>query len=715
MGFVSAQTDVSPESGRSSARFFSANKHHTHLENRMHSSPSVGQCACGGGCPRCQNRLPIQTKVAVSQPGDVHEQEADRVAEQVMRMPAPAQRKIDSGSHYVPDNFIDGLGPSEPLSEAARTFMEPRFGHDFGEVRVFTDEKAAESTRDMNALAYTFGRNIVFGAGQYAPETSNGRLLLAHELAHSIQQGAAQPEVPRKIARRGEDERQLETSQAALPTIQLKRVAAPLIQRQGTADPTTVPATPLPTPQTATPPPPAAGAPTAPSSAPAATPTPCEQGINETTAEALTWIHDAVEQLTTYEGQQAAASGTASPDIARIATALNYNFHTSDFQYTRLIRDRLRIMETRVRARTDLTVVCAASGDQECAVTSFRHSTEAYAQPNRVVFCDVGTAGNRPVSTFIHELAHAVVPNLGTLLPIATQADTPSDRAYAHQRVYRYLSVEEALDNAESYASLVNHLHQRQTTPSPQLPTDTLTNCAQPDLVNSALARAENWNLMGYRWLRAAEDLLSTGTGGLAPEDEARLTGQSFGVGRSDIQRLVANLDILLESFNNGANVRCVAAGGRCSTGVLGFARTYAVTTTAVRTGGPAASQFFINLCPAWMIASPEDQIRTIYALFILSRPDWMTNDSSRNVLLQRTDTFHYVDLARTLTAHVMSPPRASTLAEHQLSDMGIRLQELRRQLDQISTQLERIGVRLNTLQSELERMQRELNALQLR
>ncbi len=69
--------------------------------------------------------------------------------------------------------------------------MEPRFGHDFSKVRVHIDEQAAESAQSVNALAYTMGRNIVFSTGQYTPETSTGKRLLAHELTHVVQQQKA--------------------------------------------------------------------------------------------------------------------------------------------------------------------------------------------------------------------------------------------------------------------------------------------------------------------------------------------------------------------------------------------------------------------------------------------------------------------------------------------------------------------------------------------
>jgi hypothetical protein len=81
-------------------------------------------------------------------------------------------------------------GGGQPLDPQTRSFLEPRFGHDFGRVRVYTDAKAARSAQEVHALAYTVGPNIVFGAGQYRPHAPNGQHLLAHELAHVVQQGA---------------------------------------------------------------------------------------------------------------------------------------------------------------------------------------------------------------------------------------------------------------------------------------------------------------------------------------------------------------------------------------------------------------------------------------------------------------------------------------------------------------------------------------------
>jgi Domain of unknown function (DUF4157) len=160
-------------------------------------------------------KLSIQPKLPVSQPGDALEQEADRVADRVMRMPDPAatvgvlqrqcatceeeegeqvQRKADGGAieeRAVPPIVHEVLRtPGQPLDAATRGFMEPRFGHSFGHVRVYADGQAAAAAAGVGALAFATGQDVVFGAGQYAPHTLAGQKLLAHELAHVVQQSA---------------------------------------------------------------------------------------------------------------------------------------------------------------------------------------------------------------------------------------------------------------------------------------------------------------------------------------------------------------------------------------------------------------------------------------------------------------------------------------------------------------------------------------------
>jgi hypothetical protein len=91
----------------------------------------------------------------------------------------------------APPIVHDVLGaPGQPLDHATRDFMEPRFGRDFRDVRVHTDSKSAESATVVNALAYTVGHDVVLGKGQYSPQTTAGRRLLAHELTHVVQQAS---------------------------------------------------------------------------------------------------------------------------------------------------------------------------------------------------------------------------------------------------------------------------------------------------------------------------------------------------------------------------------------------------------------------------------------------------------------------------------------------------------------------------------------------
>ena len=78
--------------------------------------------------------------------------------------------------------------PGQPLDEQTRVFMESRFGQDFRGVRVHADEKAAESAGAVGARAYTVGKNIVFGGGEFAPRSTEGQRLLGHELTHVVQQ-----------------------------------------------------------------------------------------------------------------------------------------------------------------------------------------------------------------------------------------------------------------------------------------------------------------------------------------------------------------------------------------------------------------------------------------------------------------------------------------------------------------------------------------------
>ncbi len=86
------------------------------------------------------------------------------------------------------ENYINTLSGGKPLGKDEKGFFEDRIGYDFSDVRIHNDSTAQASAKSVNALAYTHGNNIVFGAGQYQPDTDNGKKLMAHELTHVVQQ-----------------------------------------------------------------------------------------------------------------------------------------------------------------------------------------------------------------------------------------------------------------------------------------------------------------------------------------------------------------------------------------------------------------------------------------------------------------------------------------------------------------------------------------------
>lgn len=141
--------------------------------SRTLSAPVLQRtCACGGTCADCAK----------------DEESGGTLRRKAVR---PSQTLAQKQAGVVPPIVHDVLRSSgAPLDTATRAQMEPHFGADLSGVRVHTDAQAAKSARAVDALAYTAGNHIAFGAGQYKPGTQQGQRLLAHELTHVRQQGA---------------------------------------------------------------------------------------------------------------------------------------------------------------------------------------------------------------------------------------------------------------------------------------------------------------------------------------------------------------------------------------------------------------------------------------------------------------------------------------------------------------------------------------------
>jgi Domain of unknown function (DUF4157) len=178
------------------------------------------QCACGGGtrCTGCDDDERLQKKaspglagLAMGAANDPLEHEADQAADQALagravqigaaQAPALQRREAPAaaGTHAAPDAVSTTLAAAgRPLDAAARGWAEERFGHSFASVRVHDDAQARRSAAAVGARAYTVGSHVVFGAGGIDTHSLEGRRLLAHELAHVVQQRGARPLLQRQ-------------------------------------------------------------------------------------------------------------------------------------------------------------------------------------------------------------------------------------------------------------------------------------------------------------------------------------------------------------------------------------------------------------------------------------------------------------------------------------------------------------------------------------
>ena len=412
-----------------------------------------GAAAAPVAAPAARVAAPVLQRTCAACAEPAHDEERLRRRPTGGRAPGP-----------VPTIVHDVLrAPGRPLDLGLRAAFEPKLGRSFADVRVHSDQEAARSAGAVNAEAYTVGRHIVFGQNRYAPDALAGRRLLVHELAHVVQQrGQAAPAALRPtlaIAPANDPaEREAEavaarvltgTGPAAAPSQRSALVAA----RQATS--VTV------------------EAPTGPPG--------CSLEQHGVIAPAIGladgWLGTAVRKLDDYIAAPAAAAGAA------IRAALNRHFHAATVDIARRLRYRIATLRSDIFGRDPFTTECHDTTDPTCT------NSGAYVPgTNRsmVVFCPSffrATSVESRAGSIIHEMAHAL---LG--LQIA-------DRAYKRDRLLPFLSTAEALDNAESHASLVEDLATgRPVAGSP--PQDEIEDCSTETapLVREALGRAQRWN-----------------------------------------------------------------------------------------------------------------------------------------------------------------------------------------------------------------------------
>ena len=192
-------------SAANSSQFIAGPTRQLNIVRQMPGVILQRKCACGGSpgptgeCEQCRRKR-LQRKLSIGSANDPLESEADRLAEQALAgqprsAATPARNHVQRASGPLDGADASQAGVEQVLASSGAELeppvkyeMEHRFGHDFSKVRVHTDNKASESARKLDALAYTVGHHVVFAAGRYDPRHSDGKRLLSRELVHVMQQ-----------------------------------------------------------------------------------------------------------------------------------------------------------------------------------------------------------------------------------------------------------------------------------------------------------------------------------------------------------------------------------------------------------------------------------------------------------------------------------------------------------------------------------------------
>jgi hypothetical protein len=521
------------------------------------------KCSCGGSCDKCK----------AEQPGNEQEH--------VQRKSAAAETSRHTSAPFRTRALINEVlqAAGQPLDSKAREFFEPRFARDFGRVRIHTDARAAESARSVQALAYTVGNRIVFSSGEYAPQTKAGRRLIAHELAHTVQQGARSPRLLQRAVTKNFDKlkdyltyglfdwaitdadahKSLMILKALNPTDLKDTVAAmekegwvdrlfsnvsdddskretDLLERindvrvhkgkKGQAD--------------------LVG--------------PCNQEqrkqIDDRVASTKDWAREAKNRVNAYAADPARHADTGKLLDTHFFHQKNNGPLAPAQQVTnaRRIANNFQTVEVQ---QNPMPNQCASPFDPLCASLALAYVS---TRTNRVVFCSsyFDSKPQRQVYDLLHEFMH--------------EFSGVADRGYGDERIFAYLTPADAMNNADSYALFAVDVNDKEETSAdirPQ-PRDKVSDCgANESEVRRRFAFAARMitnalNVIGDPHIGGAEAQAHFKT-----EDRVKL------------QQVIDRFKKINDQFSGGMNFECE---DKCD-GETGYWRSWGWT---------------VHLCPAW-------------------------------------------------------------------------------------------------------------------
>ena len=570
------------------------------------------KCACGndtiagGECAECKQKTQALQRASLGsqERGMVRDGEIPPIVHEVMR------------------------SPGRPLDVATRAFMEPRFERDFSQVRLHTGAKAAESARAVNALAYTMGQNVVFGTGQYQPAGAAGMHLIAHELAHVVQQGRglharSSGVMPANDAAEQEAEASATKVMAGHSVGQLTDCGQS-IQRQVSPDDFSevlknaeeaVAAAKRETQNT-----PPGGPPKAPLVVA------CDDVQRKLAtnafANASSWVNRAIGALNVMFRFRDNPNFQINP-LPDVTAALRRHFQINPYQPN---ADKVRANLQRIRdgIAGGLSYSCDPAGCfANASIDLITHEVHLC----RPFFEKSSDAGR--VQTLVHEAAHVFAYSH------SPQKDEvkATDRALAGQRVYTLLTPDDALNNADSYgAFVVDVANPRDTVKEP--PKDTFEGCPPEaaQKVRETITQVEQWNTQ-------AIDVLSRT---LPREVEYSANWRKQYFGNADPGQIPMHKDRYFQvnfKLNAGIPFRCEP---RCNndTSVGYFSETVTETNYLLFKNESRSRSDVLHLCPVWLSTSqsPTQRIWNLYRLALRTYAD-----------VPETMLDNYVGFARTI------------------------------------------------------------------